>query len=398
MSFRFIHCGDIHLGAHIHQDIRYQDFFDAFERMVDIAIDKRVDAMLIAGDFFHQRSIDARTLSKASAALMRLKQNKIDVFAIEGNHDKAYYLERQSWMSFLQESELLRLLDPVVDENGYRIEKEKTAYENEAVRLIGFGYLGSAAEQRIEKMAQDIEPADTPTVLLLHAGINRLMNQDLSGIPKKALEPLRGKIDYIALGHIHGRYEIEDWAFNPGAPENVHLDEAKHAEKGCYLVEIQPEGKQVEFIPLLQRPVHFVSVDISGRQAGDALKEYVLQQMPDSIEGDIVSVSLCGTASIQTSNLDLRMLEKEIVRQTHCLQAEVGSQIFWQIKQSETGQMTRNEMERMVFQELADEVGLSFQAEAADVLQALKEALLNKEDVDTLIEYIERKRGAEHVD
>lgn len=398
MSFRFIHCADIHLGAQLHHDIRYHDFFDAFSCIVDVAIERRVDAMLIAGDFFHQRSIDARTLSKASAELMRLKEKKIDVFAIEGNHDKAYYLDRQSWMDFLQEKGLLRLLDPVVDEQGYQVDAKKTVYEHDAVRLIGFGYLGSAAEQRIEKLAQDILPTDKPTILLLHAGINRLMNQDLSGIPKRALEPLKETVDYIALGHIHGRYEIEDWAFNPGAPENVHIDEAKHAEKGCYVVEIDSNGKQIEFVPIAQRPVHFVSVDISTWQADEELKAYVLRHMPEGVDDHIVSVSLCGTAPIQTSNLDLRMLEKEILKETRCLQVEVNSRIFWQTAQSESGHMTRKEMENQIFQQLADEVGLSFSDEAADVLQTLKGALLDKEDADTLIEYMESKMGDDHVD
>ena len=81
------------------------------------------------------------------------------------------------------------------------------------------------------------------------------MGQDMAGITRDTLAPYAGKVDYFAMGHIHSRSETSDWAYTPGAPECVHIDEAKRGEKGCYIVTIEKAGdtvaKTVEFIPIL---------------------------------------------------------------------------------------------------------------------------------------------------
>ena len=52
-SFRFLHCGDVHLGAgrQIHAE-RYKDLFRVFEEVTHAATDPTVQALLISGDSF----------------------------------------------------------------------------------------------------------------------------------------------------------------------------------------------------------------------------------------------------------------------------------------------------------------------------------------------------------
>ena len=64
-SLRFIHCGDLHLGSPFHDiamvDERWQRIVGkapvrAFQKIVQTAIDKEVDAVLIAGDVYTSAS------------------------------------------------------------------------------------------------------------------------------------------------------------------------------------------------------------------------------------------------------------------------------------------------------------------------------------------------------
>jgi len=34
---------------------------------------------------------------------------------------------------------------------------------------------------------------------------------------------LKGVVDYLALGHYHSNYEIDDWAYNPGSPDTCSV-------------------------------------------------------------------------------------------------------------------------------------------------------------------------------
>lgn len=384
MGFRLIHCSDIHLGACMHQDDRYKDFFIAFSRIIDCALEQSVDAFVIAGDFFHQRSIDARTLSKAMELLIQLKNANIPVIAIEGNHDKAFYMDRQSWLEFLNEKELLSLLEPRRDENGYHVDPQKSIWENEAIRIVGFGYLGSMAEKRIEQMAEELEQVKKPTIVLLHAGINRLMAQDMSGIPEKALQPLENKVDYIALGHIHGRYQIQDWAYNPGAPECVHIDEGKKAEKGCYLIEFDGLDKQVQFIPIEHRSIQFLDIQLQSENKEDLITQ-IVDILPEDVSKTILQIALQGCMHIDS--LNLREIEKEIQETVQCFSIEIVDETTWQMKQVDHN-LDREAMEASVLSILAEEMNLVIGSSTTTTLQVLKKGLLEGEATNDLLQYI----------
>jgi|Deesub1362A_J573_1020465.scaffolds.fasta_scaffold00039_42 DNA repair exonuclease SbcCD nuclease subunit len=106
---QFIHTADVHLGYvqyGLHQ--RFIDFGRAFSQVVSYAIENDVDFVLISGDLFHKRNINALTYLQAYELLSRLKG--IPVFVIEGNHDLAYFKDRHSWLEALDRQGLITLL------------------------------------------------------------------------------------------------------------------------------------------------------------------------------------------------------------------------------------------------------------------------------------------------
>src|SRR5258707_15094973 len=89
---------------------------------MDDAANRSVDFVVIAGDLFNKRAIDALTLIHAIEGLKELKQRGIPVIAIEGNHDRSYYREGTSWLQFLCHQQYITLLDPRMQDGAPLLE------------------------------------------------------------------------------------------------------------------------------------------------------------------------------------------------------------------------------------------------------------------------------------
>src|SRR5260370_10558966 len=113
MKASFIHIADIHLGYEQYGEReRFNDFSRTFWNIMDEAADRSVDFVVIAGDLFNKRAIDALTLIHAIEGLKKLKDKGIPVIAIEVNHDRSYYRDGISWLQFLCYQQYLILLAP----------------------------------------------------------------------------------------------------------------------------------------------------------------------------------------------------------------------------------------------------------------------------------------------
>ncbi|SNR53590.1 DNA double-strand break repair protein Mre11 [Halorubrum vacuolatum] len=85
---RVIHTGDTHIGyQQYHSPVRRRDFLAAFESVIDDAVDDDVDAVVHAGDLFHDRRPDLPDLLGTISALRRLDDADIPFLAVVGNHE-----------------------------------------------------------------------------------------------------------------------------------------------------------------------------------------------------------------------------------------------------------------------------------------------------------------------
>src|ERR1700730_3698642 len=115
MRASFIHVADTHLGYEQYGvRERFNDFSRVFWDITEDAVKRNVDFMVIAGDLFNKRAIDAQTLIHGIEGLKKLKDKGIPVIAIEGNHDRNYYRDGLSWLQFLCYQGYLTLLTPVM--------------------------------------------------------------------------------------------------------------------------------------------------------------------------------------------------------------------------------------------------------------------------------------------
>ena len=86
---RFMHFSDTHLGNREYMmDLREDDFYEAFNEAVDIALEERVDFIIHSGDLFDTWGPSNRALSELKDSMLRLKEKGIRTYMVMGDHDR----------------------------------------------------------------------------------------------------------------------------------------------------------------------------------------------------------------------------------------------------------------------------------------------------------------------
>ena len=107
---RVIHTGDTHLGyRQYHRPERKRDFLDAFQQVADDAVDGDVDAVVHAGDLFHDRRPDLGDIMGTLSVLRTLGSAGIPFLAVVGNHEAK---RSGQWLDLYESLGLARRLGP----------------------------------------------------------------------------------------------------------------------------------------------------------------------------------------------------------------------------------------------------------------------------------------------
>lgn len=245
MSVRFLHTADLHLGSPLRtigaesealQETLRDATYEAFARIVDIAIDESVDFVVIAGDLYDQESRSVRANQFAVEQFERIGERGIPCYLTYGNHDPLG-----------SRSELLDLPDNVhvFDHEEVEIVDYPLEGPTEA-RIIGHSYRSSSDSR---SMYEQFTPPDQsiPNIGVLHTGLD----PDAGKYAPCSETDLRGKegIHYWALGHIHHPriYHGTPTLAYPGIPQSRDVTEP--AVGGCYIVEVETNREpQLEFV------------------------------------------------------------------------------------------------------------------------------------------------------
>ncbi len=336
---KFLHIADIHLGFDRYDTPeRTKDFFRALQTVLErYAIEEAVDFVAIAGDLFEHRNIKPATLNQAQLCLQSLKNANIPVVAIEGNHDNRPYGTRTSWLKYLSEWELLKLLEP---NDGADAEHRLTSWNTSTrsggyidlpcgVRVIGSNWYGATAPRAIELLAEAIKalpPGPDHTVLLFHHGLEGQIARYAGALRYTELLPLKeAGVDYLALGHIHKQYAVEDWVFNPGSLEANNVEESRY-QRGAYLVELSSQGVDAQLqTDYFQRPIARVELVARGNESLDELTQIAMDRAIAAAaphQGDIapiVELKITGQVGFDRLELDTRRLQEAIKAASNAL-------------------------------------------------------------------------------
>jgi len=354
LLMNFIHMADMHLGYRQYDlEQRFIDFGQTFKQAVEYAIANKVEFVLITGDLFDKRSINAPTFIQANHVLSLLKQAGIPCIAIEGNHDRRFLKDGMSWLESLEWEGLLKVIKNY-DGNlmGGFVDVGKT-------RIFGLGFSGSMTSAAIPRIKEEITAinAQSPpekTILMLHAGVQGKMKYGIAGdVTYEDLCQLKGTVDYLALGHYHSRYEIDDWVFNPGAPDTCSITEASEL-KGIYHV----TDRGTKFVPLNIRKFIVLPIKVDEYKDPDTLIDAILEKLSryGKWETPVINVIMKGTLSFDRSHLNIDTVIETIKKQSNALYVDVRFDLMndeFRIAYLESDAFDRASIEREVFRRLA---------------------------------------------
>ncbi len=414
MKATFLHLGDVHLGNDQYgRKERADDFARAFYYAVDYAIEQRVDFVLVAGDLFERSTLDPVTFDQALYGLEDLKRARIPLIDIAGNHDRARYGQGRAWVESLGLHGFLYYLDAVGPE-GLRLapwsadEGYGGYLDLKGIRFVGMRYLGASTARAVEELATQLESlngSDRPyTVALLHAGLDGVVPNFRAELTYDQLAPLRGMVDYVALGHIHQHYSREDWVYNPGSLETWNAGEVAW-ERGFLHVEVDSSTDPRHRVRLVQpprRPFLRYRLEVepctSPEELLELLRRHVAQWTRDGLpESPVVHLTLTGRLRFDRHNLDLGALETELASALRPLVIQIRDQTdetAFQVRASEEEVMLdRTVLELEVLRQLfANDERRVHQASGwARLTQALKLGAISRESPDTLADLIRRE-------
>jgi DNA repair exonuclease SbcCD nuclease subunit len=369
---------DCHLGYRQYNlRERFNDFGRAFHHVIDVAIEQKVDFVLLAGDLFHKRAIDALTLNQAIGALERLRSARIPCIAVQGNHEHMYYDDYIGWMDFLNIRQYIILLDADYTEGKPALKpytRPKGSYHDPipGVRVHGLRYLGAGTARGVDAYGAAL--CDLPrdgveySIFLTHAGVEGEVDQ-MGGLSMREWACLRSHSDYVALGHIHKPFTREEWIYNPGSLETCSAAEAVWKERGYYLVDIDTERSEgpkhtAKLIANPRRPFErlYLKTDLIDspealyKQAHDLMSRRARDLGPARLEAatmPIVDIHLHGLLNFERSAMSLAQFEemaKELLNALHPLIRNECHSGDYAVEPGET--MNRQSLERHVLADL----------------------------------------------
>lgn len=414
---KFLHIADVHLGIRRYKsEERTQDFFHAWRDCIEkYALAEEVSFVLIAGDFFDARKVEPQAMNQAMYCLTRLRDAGIPVVAIEGNHDSHEVGTKFSWLRSLSRWGYLKLLEPIYEEGSARLEPWDDAQNKGSfidiggVRIFGSLWYGSTVSQSLTALVdllRDHHDSQRFNVMMLHTDVEGHVNHPSPPLPVAKLVELKGYIDYLALGHTHKNFVIDDWAYNPGSLEACSVDEYAN-ERGAYIVEVEGKQHTARLVQdYRQRPVIRVGFDADGKATPEEFHEALFAQLRQELtphEADetdslppVIEIALRGQLGFKNSLLELNRIRDEVKKEFKPLLAMIRNQtvpVEYAVAAGLTEHVTRNERERRVIEDLISR-DARFRDQATDfgglILEAKRLALSNEAPA-SIAELIEGK-------
>lgn len=235
----FIHTGDLHLGLQFKSmkfdsTRRRLELWNTFERIVNKAIDDKVDFLFIAGDLFEESYFTLKDIKRVHNILSRAEN--VEILIATGNHDT---LNKNSLYHSVQWPKNVTLL------GTEGIEKREFPHKNTVV--YGYSWHKGEIGENPFKSFKRVDEEKT-NILLIHGDA---LTKDNRYLPLDSNYLLSLGFDYIALGHIHKPTIISDRIAYCGSPEP--LDFGETGEHGIIRGFIKDKEPHIEFIPFSMR-------------------------------------------------------------------------------------------------------------------------------------------------
>ena len=293
--FKFIHTADLHLDAPLKSlALKDQGLAEmvgnatrrALETIVDLCIEERVDALVIAGDLYDGDMRSMKTAAFLLSEFERLNKSGISVFIIKGNHDAESVLTRE--LAFPPNVQVFSGHGECI-----KIPEKQTA-------IHGVSFVKPHAPDSLLSKFKSPEPGYF-NVGLLHTSLSGSSQHDPYA-PCSIADLENHGFDYWALGHIHVRsvHSKSPYIVMPGMPQGRDIGE--QGSKSVTLVYF--DGQSVTIEERYTSTVEFSQIEVSlsdaseWRDALEVIKLAISNLVDERSQHKIIRLELVGSTSL----------------------------------------------------------------------------------------------------
>ncbi|RAP46917.1 MAG: hypothetical protein BZ136_06945 [Methanosphaera sp. rholeuAM74] len=268
---KIAHFADTHLGYRQYGlNERENDFYKAFEKIIDDILEKDIEYVIHSGDLFENPKPPIKALLVAQKGFEKLTQHGVEVYVIAGNHD-------------IMQSTRTAIPQKLYENDRFHILSSDNLYEviGNEVFIGGLQHLNSSFQDIMSDTFREIleEAKNYPyKILMLHGSLPKYFEL---GENEFELETIPEGFDYYAMGHLHARI-IDNFKNGvlsyPGSTEIRRIDELSSYRKdgkGYNLVTFDDSNDKVS--------VEYVNIELERKILIEDIEYPELDERLDNI-------------------------------------------------------------------------------------------------------------------
>lgn len=284
MALTVLATGDIHIGkksSSIQQDAEERATKYSWKRIVDYAIENKVDVLVLTGDIVDQDNRYFEAIGPLQSGFEKLKQSDISVYMVAGNHDFDV---------------LPQLIDSKKYDNIHLLgtngvwEMKVFSKNEEKIQFVGWSFPSRhVSEDPLLKFSLSEIDSNITTIGLVHGEVD---------VPDSKYAPidfnnfLNTPVHAWILGHIHKPQmlkESEPIVYYPGSPHALSAKE--QGIHGPILLTIQSQKEvQIKNIPLSPIRYESLSIDITDKADEAGVREAVTSKLFEDAQSKIMEL------------------------------------------------------------------------------------------------------------
>ncbi|APX71750.1 exonuclease SbcCD subunit D [Companilactobacillus allii] len=226
---KLLHTADWHIGRTLNGYSLLDEQKHAFSQMLQIALDEKVDGIVIAGDIYDRGVPSSEAVIALDEMLRKINlENKIPIYAISGNHDSAKRLNYgREWMEYtdfhlntlleeaftpIETSDTQIFLLPFFDPMDARVYYQKQGMDPQ--KITNIKTIGEAMSLVISDMTKLFDK-NKKHLLITHFAVSpnkdteidltSETNSKVGGLATLTTNQFKD-FDYVMLGHIHTKF------------------------------------------------------------------------------------------------------------------------------------------------------------------------------------------------
>ena len=270
---KILQAGDLHFDTPFKDldknisEVSKEELLEVFAKIISIAIDNKIDILLLTGDIFDNLTVSKKTLVFIKNQLERI--NDIKIFISPGNHDP--YNEK-SFYKMINWPENVHIF--------------KSGLENVVLEDLKTIVWGAAFNEHYvrESLLKNINVKEEYiNIMAIHGEIASVEGgNEYNPITIKDIE--NSKLDYIAIGHRHNFSNIQragnTYYAYAGCPQGRGFDEI--LDKGIILGEVSKGAVDLNFLRTSKRNYYIKDIDISNKNSYEEIKNTIIDLIDEN--------------------------------------------------------------------------------------------------------------------